>query len=102
MYSNRFLIKTMQMVGATRWFITRPLDGRAVINGIIASAIAIGLMLGFITLSEKFIPYLKVLHDTSNMLLIFAGITILGIVITVLSTHRSALKYLKMKLDELY
>ncbi|HEY8661833.1 MAG TPA: permease-like cell division protein FtsX [Hanamia sp.] len=102
MYSNRFLIKTMQMVGATRWFITRPLDGRAVVNGIIASAIAIGLMIGFITLSEKFIPYLKVLHDTKNMILIFSGITILGIFITVLSTHRSALKYLKMKLDELY
>ena len=102
MYSNRFLIKTMQMVGATRWFITRPLDGRAIVNGIIASAIAIGLMFGFITLSEKFIPYLKVLHDTTNMLLIFAGITILGIFITLLSTHRSALKYLKMKLDELY
>lgn len=102
MYSNRFLIKTMQMVGATRWFITRPLDGRAILNGIIASAIAIGLLIGFITLSEKFIPYLRVLHDTANMLLIFTGITLLGIFITLLSTHRSALKYLKMKLDELY
>jgi cell division transport system permease protein len=102
MYSNRFLIKTMQMVGATRWFITRPLDGRAIINGIIASAIAIGLMIGFITLSEKFIPYLKALHDVNNMILIFAGITILGICITLLSTHRSAKKYLKMKLDDLY
>ena len=102
MYSNRFLIKTMQMVGATRWFITKPLDGRAIINGIIASAIAIGLMMGFITLSEKFIPYLKALHDTNNMILIFAGITILGICITLLSTHRSAKKYLKMKLDDLY
>jgi cell division transport system permease protein len=102
MYSNRFLIKTMQMVGATRWFITKPLDGRAIVNGIIASAIAIGLMLGFITLSEKFVPYLRVLHDTTNMFMIFAGITILGIFITVISTHRSALKYLKMKLDDLY
>lgn len=102
MYSNRFLIKTMQMVGATRGFITRPLDGRAVLNGIIASAIAIGLMIGFITLSEKFVPYLKLLHDTTNMLIIFAGIIILGIFITLFSTHRSALKYLKMKLDELY
>ena len=102
MYSNRFIIKTMQMVGATRGFITRPLDGRAVINGIIASAIAIALMIGFITLSEKFIPYLRLLHDSSNLLLIFAGITILGIFITVFSTHRSALKYLKMKLDDLY
>jgi len=102
MYSNRFIIKTMQMVGATRGFITRPLDGRAILNGIIASAIAIGLMITFITLSEKFIPYLKALHDTTNMLIIFTGIIILGICITFLSTHRSALKYLKMKLDELY
>jgi cell division transport system permease protein len=102
MYSNRFLIKTMQMVGATRGFITRPLDGRAIVNGIIASAIAIALMIGFITLSENFIPYLKALHDTTNMLILFAGIIILGIFITFLSTHRSALKYLKMKLDELY
>ncbi|HET7117311.1 MAG TPA: permease-like cell division protein FtsX [Hanamia sp.] len=102
MYSNRFLIKTMQMVGATRGFITRPLDSRAILNGIIASAIAIGLMIAFITLSEKFIPYLRALHDTTNMLIIFTGIIILGICITLLSTHRSALKYLKMKLDELY
>lgn len=102
MYSNRFIIKTMQMVGATRGFITRPLAGRAVINGIIASAITIALMLGFISLAEKFIPYLKALHDTKNMIMIFSGIVILGIAITVLSTYRSALKYLRMKLDELY
>ncbi|MEO6820640.1 MAG: permease-like cell division protein FtsX [Ginsengibacter sp.] len=102
MYSNRFIIKTMQMVGATRGFITKPLAGRAVVNGIIASAIAIGLMLGFIYLAENFVPYMKTLHDTNNMILIFSGIVILGIAITVLSTYRSALKYLKMKLDELY
>ena len=102
MYSNRFIIKTMQMVGATRGFITRPLDGRAIINGIIASAIAIALLIGFMSAAEKFVPYLKLLHDTSSMLLICAGIVILGICITLLSTHRSALKYLKMKLDELY
>ncbi len=68
------------MVGATRWFISKPFDGRAIINGLIASGIAIGLMIGFIELSEKFIPYLKVLHDTKNMILIFAGIIILGII----------------------
>jgi len=102
MYSNRFLIKTMQMVGATRWFISRPLDGRAILNGLISSGIAIGLMIGFIDLSEKFVPYLKVLHDTKNMLLIFTGIIILGLFITLFSTHRSVLKYLKMKLDDLY
>lgn len=102
MYSNRFLIKTMQMVGATRWFISKPLDGRAIVNGLVAAGIAIVLMIGFIGLSEKFIPYLKVLHDTKNMMLIFAGIILLGLFITLFSTHRSVVKYLKMKLDDLY
>ena len=102
MYSNRFIIKTMQMVGATRGFITRPLAARAVINGVIASAIAIFLMVGFITIAEKFVPYLRLLHDVTNLVIIFTGITFLGIAITVLSTYRSALKYLKMKLDDLY
>jgi cell division transport system permease protein len=102
MYSNRFLIKTMQMVGATRWFIARPLDGRAMLNGLIASGIAISLMIGFVALAEKFVPYLKVLHDTGNMILIFSGIILLGLSITLISTHRSVLKYLKMKLDDLY
>ena len=102
MYSNRFLIKTMQMVGATRWFIARPLDMRALMNGLIAAGIAIALMLGFITVAEKFVPYFKVLHDNSNLFLLFAGIIILGLFMTLFSTHRSVLKYLKLKLDELY
>jgi cell division transport system permease protein len=102
MYSNRFIIKTMQMVGATRWFIAKPLDGRALINGLIASMVAIVLMLGFVTIIEKMVPYFKVLHDNSNMLLLFSGMLILGLFMTLFSTHRSVLKYLKLKLDDLY
>jgi cell division transport system permease protein len=102
MYSNRFLIKTMQMVGATRWFIAKPLDMRALVNGLIASLAAIVLLIGFIAVAEKFVPYFKILHDNSNMILLFAGMIILGLFITLFSTHRSVLKYLKMKLDDLY
>jgi cell division transport system permease protein len=102
MYSNRFIIKTMQMVGATRWFIAKPLDVRAIINGLIASGIAILFLIGFIGIAEKFVPYLKILHDNSNMILLFAGIILLGLFITLFSTHRSVLKYLRMKLDDLY
>ncbi len=90
------------MVGATRWFIAKPLDMRALVNGLIASGIAIALMLGFITVAEKFVPYFKVLHDNSNLVLLFAGIIILGLYMTLFSTHRSGLKYLKLKLDDLY
>lgn len=102
MYSSRFLIKTMQMVGATRSFIARPLNIRAIINGLIAAGIAIVLMLGFVGIAEKFVPYFKILHDNSNMILLFACMIVLGLFISLFSTHRSVLKYLKMKLDDLY
>ena len=102
MYSNRFLIKTMQMVGATRWFIARPINIRAIINGLIASLIAIAAIWGSVILIENFAPDFKVLHDTSSMLLLFLFIILLGISITLVSTHRSVIKYLRMKLDDLY
>lgn len=102
MYSNRFLIKTMQMVGATRGFIAKPLNIRAITNGLIAAGIAIVAVFGFILLVENFIPWLRSLRDTSNMIMITSGILILGITISLISTHRSVLKYLQMKLDDLY
>lgn len=102
MYSNRFLIKTMQMVGATRGFIAKPLNIRAIINGLISALIAIVAVLGFILLVEKFIPWLRLLRDGYNMAFIITGILVLGITISLASTHRSVLKYLQMKLDDLY
>ncbi|RYF98333.1 MAG: hypothetical protein EOO02_19120 [Chitinophagaceae bacterium] len=102
MYSNRFLIKTMQMVGATRSFISRPLNTRAVINGSIAALIAIAMIYGIIILFESFVPDLKDLRNNSSLLLVFLLLFILGIGITMFSTHRSVVKYLRMKLDDLY
>lgn len=102
MFSNRFLIKTMQMVGATRWFISKPFDAKAVINGLISALIAIGVLLIFIFSVEKWLPEIKALRDYSLLALLFFAIIIIGIVITFISTHRSVTKYLKMKLDDLY
>ena len=102
MYSNRFLIKTMQMVGATRGFIAKPINQRAVINGLIASCFAIVTVWGTVILIESFIPDFKLLHDNSGLIMLFFIIIILGIVISLASTHRSVIKYLKMKLDDLY
>jgi len=102
MYSNRFLIKTMQMVGATRWFIARPINRRAIINGVIASGIAIAAIWGTILLIEKTIPSFKLLHDNRGMIFLFIIILFLGVAITLASTHRSVIKYLRMKLDDLY
>ena len=102
MFSNRFLIKTMQMVGATRNFIARPMDLRAVINGLISAAIAIAILLGLITWLESLIPWLKVVRDIQLNLILFGGMIILGVGISLFSTHKSVIKYLKMKLDDLY
>lgn len=102
MFSNRFLIKTMQMVGATQSFIARPLNIRAIINGLISSGMAIVLMFSLIGWAEAQFPQLKAIRNTNHTLLLFGGLIILGVGISVLSTHRSVLKYLKMKLDDLY
>lgn len=102
MFSNRFLIKTMQMVGATRWFISKPFDVKAVINGLISALIAIAVLLAFIIGVENWVPEIKALRDYTLLTLLFAAIIIIGIVITFFSTHRSVTKYLKMKLDDLY
>ena len=102
MFSNRFLIKTMQMVGATRNFISRPMDIRAVVNGLISAGIAIAILLGLITWLESLIPQLKAVRDIELNLILFGGMILLGVGISLFSTHRSVIKYLKMKLDDLY
>jgi cell division transport system permease protein len=92
----------MQMVGATRWFISKPFDAKAVINGFISALIAIAVLLIFIFSVEKWLPEIKVLRDYWLLALLFISIIIVGIFITFISTHRSVTKYLKMKLDDLY
>ena len=102
MFSNRFIIKTMQMVGATRWFIAKPLDIRAIINGAISGLIAIIAVYALIRVLINRVPYLNTIQDNTQLGLLFASMMILGILITLVSTHTSVLKYLKKKLDDLY
>jgi cell division transport system permease protein len=102
MFSNRFLIKTMQMVGATRWFIAKPMDIRALINGLISGLIAIAGIVGIIFLTERWLPEIRALRDYTLLSGMFIIIILLGIGISFFSTHRSVIKYLKMKLDDLY
>ena len=102
MFSNRFLIKTMQMVGATRWFIAKPLNVRAIINGAISAVIAIVLVYGVILVSYRFLPDLQALQDNRLLILLFVVLLLIGVSITLFSTYRSVSKYLRMQLDELY
>jgi len=102
MFSNRFLIKTMQMVGATRSFISRPMNTRAVLNGALSGIIAVVVIIGVIIFAEKWLPEIKALRDYTLLSILFISIILLGVVISFVSTHRSVIKYLKMKLDDLY
>jgi cell division transport system permease protein len=102
MFSNRFLIKTMQMVGATRWFIAKPMDLRAIINGALSGLIALAGIFAVVFLAENELPELKAMRDTRLLAMLAGGLIILGMLISLFSTHRSVIKYLKMKLDDLY
>jgi cell division transport system permease protein len=103
MFSNRFLIKTMQMVGATRWFISKPFDTKAILNGLASAILAIAaLVLIIYGVENWWLPEIKALRDNGMLAMLFGGLILIGISITFISTHRSVMKYLKMKLDDLY
>ncbi len=102
MFSSRFLIKTMQMVGATRKFITRPFDNKAIVNGLISGIIAVSGLWLVITFAEGQLPSLKALHEPVLLSVLMTGMLILGILISLVSTHRSVVKYLKLHVDDLY
>lgn len=102
LYSKRFLIKTMQLVGATPGFIRRPFIlsaiGQALISGLIAGC----MVLGFLFLLERYDPIFLDMTDIRIFLIVMVGIVLLGIIITVLSTYFALRKYLRLNLDNLY
>lgn len=102
LYSKRFLIKTMQLVGATPAFIRRPFIlsaiGQALISGLIAGC----MVLGFLLLLERYDPIFLDMTGIRIFLIVMVGIVILGIIITVLSTYFALRKYLRSNLDNLY
>ena len=101
-YSNRFLIHTMKLVGATRHFIRKPYLLQGIVIGIIASVFAIlyilGLFYWFASDLEMFIDF----HDTKLFTTMFGTILFFGIAITGISTLFAVNKYLRHNLDDLY
>ena len=101
-YSKRFLIKTMQLVGATQGFIRRPFVLKGIRHGVYGAIIAIGLLIGFLYLGQKQMPDLAELQDTEMLLTLFVIVIILGIIISWISTSLAVRKYLRLKSDDLY
>ena len=101
-YSKRFTIKTMQMVGATKQFIRRPFVWKSVRLGIIGAILAmVGMAVVLFYLNKTF-PELQLLNNPFIIILLFAFVFILGIIITWISTHIATQRFLNLKTDQLY
>jgi len=101
-YSKRFTIKTMQMVGATKQFIRRPFVWKSVRLGIIGAILALigmGVVLYYV---DKTFPELELLNAPILIALLFAVVFALGIIITWISTHLATQRFLNLNTDQLY
>ncbi len=101
-FSKRFLIKSMQLVGATQSFIRKPFIVQGVIQGVIGALIAISLLIATMYAAEQQIPEMAMLYDTQMLAILLAGVLILGIILSYISTFFAVRKYLKIKTDYLY
>lgn len=101
-YSKRFLIKTMQLVGATPGFIRKPFLFRSIRHGVYSGMIAILLLGGSLYLLYNQVPELFVIEDLKLFGVLALSIIILGILISSISTLIAIAKYLKLKIDDLY
>jgi cell division transport system permease protein len=101
-YSRRFLIRTMQLVGATHAFIRRPFLVQSAIHGLLAALVAMSLLMGMLYLIEKEFFLMFSFESTYLLLLLGASIIIIGVLINIISTFFSVNRYLSISEDKLY
>jgi cell division transport system permease protein len=101
-YSKRFLIRTMQLVGATRSFIRKPFIVQGAFHGFLAALIAMTLLMGLLYLIEKEFFMMFSFENMNLLILLGAAIVIVGILINIVSTFFSVNKYLSISEDKLY
>jgi len=101
-FSQRFLIKSMQLVGATKNFIRQPFILVAALHGIIASFIAIIILLGLLYYAQQELPEIIILRNFTEFGFVFISMIVIGIFITAISTWFAVSKYLRLKIYDLY
>ncbi len=101
-FSQRFLIKSMQLVGATKNFIRQPFILVAALHGIIASFIAIIILLGLLFYAQKELPEIVILRSPTEFGFVFVALIVIGIFITAICTWFAVSKYLRLKIYDLY
>ncbi len=102
LYSQRFLIRSMQLVGATNAFIRKPFVVRGALQGLISGFVACTLLIVLQQVAVQKIEGLVLLQEMDKMLILIGGILIIGTLMGVLSTFQSVERYLRLSLDELY
>ncbi|MFN5634181.1 MAG: cell division protein FtsX [Flavobacteriia bacterium] len=102
LYSKRFTIKTMQLVGATPSYIRRPFIIRSVFNGIISAVIGLALLMTLFFALNNSLDTIEITYSIKSFILLCSSLLAIGIVISVVSTWFALNKYLRMKLDDLY
>lgn len=101
-YSRRFLIRTMQLVGATRSFIRKPFLLQSAFHGFLAALIAMMLLMGLLYLVEKEFFMMFTFESTNLLVLLGAALVVTGIFINIISTYFSVNRYLGISEDKLY
>ncbi|MDT0641225.1 ABC transporter permease [Zunongwangia sp. F363] len=101
-YSKRFIIKTMQMVGATKGFIRRPFIWQSVKLGMIGAVLALIGMAAVLYYLNKSFGELNLLGDVKLLAALFIGVFLIGVIITWISTYFATSRFLNLKTDELY
>lgn len=101
-YANRFIIKTMQLVGATKEFIRKPFVRRSVILGIIGSVLAIFAIIGVLFYINFNYPTIDIFKDLNLTIAVLVGVLVMGILITWISTHFATQRFLNLRTDDLY
>lgn len=102
LYSNRFLIKNQELVGASWAFISRPYIQKGIMNGLISAAFAISALIVTLWWLYDLIPEFQQLQDLNGIVAIFVGLIALGVLISGLSTYFVVNKFLRMRVDDLY
>lgn len=101
-YSHRFTIKTMQMVGATKSFIRKPFIWRSIKLGLIGSSLAVVAILILLYYVDSLMPDLKIAKDYTSIGVVVFGVFLFGIIITWTSTFFATQRFLNLKTDDLY
>jgi len=101
-YSKRFIIRSMQLIGATHGFIRRPFIWKGILQGIIGAFMAIILLSAVIYFAKKEFPELINLQDINMFLSLFGIVILLGIILAWLSNYFAVRKYIRLKSDYLY